>query len=306
MAGRGLWAGLITFIKGMGMGAADIVPGVSGGTIALTTGIYQRLIRALDAIDHRLWNVFKENGIGGVWRRIDGNFLLVLFLGILASVFSLANLFHHLLQEHPVLVWSFFFGLIGASVYFVGRRAHKWHWGTILSFITGTAIAFGITLLSPMSGPDQPYMFFIAGMIAVSAMILPGVSGSFILVLLGAYQAVLGAIKEMDIDILAFLGAGCLLGLLVFSKLLNWMFNRYHNLTIGLLSGFLLGSLNKVWPWRGEAIQVEGKSMPGANVSPMKFEELSGQDPRILAAILLAIAGCLLIVLIEKEPVKKK
>ncbi len=299
MAGTGWRAGLTTFFKGMAMGAADIVPGVSGGTIALITGIYERLIRALNNIDHKLWRLFQEKGVSEVWHRIDGNFLTALLLGVLGSILSLANLLHHFLKDHPTLVWSFFFGLIAASVFFVGKRAHHWHFGTVLSFLVGTVVAFMITLLPPMAAPEQAYSFFFAGMLAISAMILPGISGSFILVLLGAYKAVLAAIKELDLAILAFMTGGCVVGLLTFSKLLNWMFRRYHDLTIALMSGFLLGSLNKVWPWKEKSIQVDGKELPGSNVTPWEYAEMTGQSPNLYYASALALAGAGLIILIE-------
>lgn len=292
---------VITFLKGMAMGAADIVPGVSGGTIALISGIYERLIRALNGIDHHLFATFKQQGFSAVWRKMDGSFLLTLLLGILLSILSLAGLLHTLLEKHPVLVWSFFFGLIGASVLFVGKRAKHWQLGTVLAFLIGTVIAYWITLLSPASEVESSVFFFLAGMIAVSAMILPGISGSFILILLGAYQAVLEAVKELELTVLLFLGTGCLAGLLTFSKALNWMFRRYHDLTIALMSGFLLGSLNKVWPWKGEGKEIDGKELPGSNIFPSTYGELSGQDPQLIYAILLALLGAGSITLIERN-----
>lgn len=289
------------FLKGIAMGAADIVPGVSGGTIALISGIYERLIRALNEIDHRLWNVMKQEGVRAVWRRIDGGFLLLLILGILTSVLSLAKLLHVLLEQHPILVWAFFFGLIGASVLFVGRRAKRWHLGTVLAFVLGGGVAYWITLLSPASGVEHSFFFFLAGMIAVSAMILPGISGSFILILLGAYQAVLEAIKDLQLTILAFLGGGCVVGLLVFSKALKWMFERYHDLTIALMSGFLLGSLNKVWPWKGEGSTVDGKELPGSNISPWTYEGTMAEEPHLLGASLLCLLGIAAIYMLERN-----
>ncbi|MFB6259020.1 MAG: DUF368 domain-containing protein [Flavobacteriales bacterium] len=317
MDGKGWRAGFITFLKGVAMGAADIVPGVSGGTIALITGVYQRLIASLDAIDHRLWGLFQDKGIRAVWRHIDGNFLLVLLLGILSSILSLAKFLHFLLKDHPILIWSFFFGLIAASIYFVGKRASKWSGGNIVSFLIGTGCALAITLLPPMATPDQDYIFFFAGLLAISAMILPGISGSFILVLLGAYQAVLGAIKELDLAILGFMAAGCGVGLLTFSKVLNWMFRRYHDLTIALMSGFLLGSLNKVWPWKTtwelspwtsvlkdpskvwvwELVPGDGKA--GTNRFPAHFAQLTDQDPELFLAILSGLLGAAIVVVLE-------
>lgn len=301
MARMGWRAGMSVFLKGMAMGAADIVPGVSGGTIALITGIYERLIQALNAIDHRLWRTIKQNGLPALWHKIDGNFLTLLLMGIMGSVLSLANLLHLLLADHPILVWSFFFGLIAASAYFVGKRAKRLQFGTVLSFLLGTGIAFSITLFPPMAAPESSYLFFFAGMLAISAMILPGISGSFILVLLGAYKVVLGAIKDLDLAILGFMAGGCAVGLLTFSKILNWMFRRYHDLTIAMMSGFLLGSLNKVWPWKGNGSAVHGKELPGSNLLPGTFESLSDQDPQLIYAIILAILGAASIAVVEKN-----
>lgn len=309
---------LSIFLKGMAMGAADIVPGVSGGTIAFITGIYERLIRAVSGVDHHLLRSLRKEGVRSAWRHLDGAFLLVLLLGIGASIFSLAQLIGTALEEHPVLVWSFFFGLIAASVPFVGKRVYRWRPGPFLAFIAGAAIAFWITTLPPMGSPQQSYFFIFAGAIAICAMILPGISGSFILLLLGAYQPVIDAIKELKIEILAYVGLGCAAGLLLFSKLLNWMFRNFHDLTVALMSGFLLGSLNKVWPWKirwelsppllfknpkevWTLETVAAKGDEGVNSSPFRFAELTGQDPQILFAIAFAVVGAGLIILLERS-----
>lgn len=297
--------GLSTFLKGMAMGAADIVPGVSGGTIAFITGIYERLIRAVSSIDHRLWKVLREQGIRAVWREMDGGFLLILLAGIGVSILSLAQLIGLVLEAEPVLVWSFFFGLILASIPFVGRRVYRWKPGPVLSFIAGVGVAFWITTLPPLGSPDQNIFFFLAGALAICAMVLPGISGSFILLLLGAYRAVIDAVKGFDLEVLAIFSLGCLSGLLLFTKLLNWMFQRYHDLTIALMSGFLLGSLNKVWPWKGEGSGVDGKELPGGNIAPWTYGEVAGQDAQLFWAVLLCVAGMGAIALLERTSLKR-
>lgn len=315
---------LFLFFKGMGMGAADVVPGVSGGTIAFIAGIYEELIDSIKSIGPTaLRKLFKE-GLGSFWSHINGTFLVFLFLGILVSVVSLAKAITYLLEHHPVLLWSFFFGLIIASVIFIGKQIKQWGIGVILALAAGAVIAYYITIATPASMPDGYLFVFLAGSIAICAMILPGISGSFILLLLGAYSTILGsvsgmidALKESDTatmiknaTTLAVFAFGCLGGLLTFSHILSWMFKKAHNITIALLTGFMVGSLNKVWPWK-EVIQTRinshGEEVPflDRNVLPNTYEALTREPSQLGLAIAMAVLGFAAVYLLERLGEKK-
>ena len=288
-------------LKGMAMGAADIIPGVSGGTIAFISGIYEELIETINNVNFEAIKKLKNNGIKSFWTHINGNFLIALLTGIAISIMSLAKVITHLLETHSQLLWGFFFGLIVASVYIVGKQVNKWDINNIISLIIGSSIAFYITILNPMQNPDALWFVFLSGSIASCAMILPGISGSFILLLLGSYEFILVAIKDFKLDLITIFGVGCITGLLAFSKLLNWLFKKYHDITIALLTGFLIGSLNKIWPWK-ETIQTRinshGEIVPfiQSNVLPSNFEG----DSNIIEVILLSLIGLVLIYLLER------
>lgn len=278
------------------MGAADVVPGVSGGTIAFITGIYEELIESINAFNLGLFKELKQNGVVAVWNKVNGTFLLALFAGIAISIISLAKVITHLLEHHPIMVWSFFMGLVFASIFVVAKHVTKWNAGTLLAFVVGAVIAFYITILPPMGKSDETWFIFVSGMIAICAMILPGVSGSFILLLLGSYEAVLSAVKEAELAVVGVFAGGCIIGLLSFSRVLGWMFKKYHDLTIAVLSGFLLGSLNKIWPWKKNEkllyTHSDGKEdWLQSNVLPGTFEG----EPQILMAVVCAIGGLVLI-----------
>lgn len=246
------------YIKGMAMGAADIVPGVSGGTIALIAGIYERLINALGSIGPSLWRVFRqEGGVKGllaVWRQVDATFLLCLLLGIATSFATLAGIIKHLLDNQPLLIWSFFFGLVIATVVLLLSEIKHWNAARVALFITGIVTAVTISSLPILTtAPSLPYLFF-AGAIAICAMILPGVSGSFILLLLGAYNAVLEAVNTMNLSVIFTVMAGMATGLLLFTRALKWLLSHYYQGTLALLTGFIAGSLVKVWPWKVDAL----------------------------------------------------
>ena len=287
------------------MGAADVVPGVSGGTIAFISGIYEELITSINNIHPSLITTWKKDGFYAFWKKLNGNFLVALFLGIFISLFSLATLVSWLLENEPVLLWSFFFGLVAASIFFVGKEIRKWNMGTIFILVIGAAIAFFITTLpASENSTGMPYLF-ISGALAVCAMILPGISGAFILVLLGSYKTILDAVHERNIQIIITVALGAIFGLLSFAKLLKWMFSHYKNLTLALLTGFILGSLNKIWPWK---LVLETKTigdkiitLKEQNVSPFNFEG----ESQLLFAIITAIIGFSLIFILEKVASKK-
>ncbi len=305
MGDRNLFQYIIIALKGMAMGAADVVPGVSGGTIAFISGIYEELITALNNINFKLLKIWRQKGIKAAWKALNGNFLLALFVGILVSVISLAKLISWLLENEPILVWSFFFGLVFASVFFVARDITRWDLGIILTFIIGAALAYFITGLPPTDNSSSLPFLFMSGALAVCAMILPGISGAFILVLLGSYKTVLDAVHEKNLLVLSVVFLGAVFGLLSFAKLLKWMFGHYKNLTLALLTGFILGSLNKIWPWK-ETLETKliGEKtvvLSEVNISPFS---MAGNN-QLGYAILLALLGFSVIFILEKAAAKK-
>jgi len=292
----------IISLKGMAMGAADVVPGVSGGTIAFISGIYEELLTSISSINFSTLKLLKSKGIKAAWKAINGNFLVALVLGIFISIVSLAQLISWLLEHKPIMVWAFFFGLVLASVLYIGKQITKWNFITVIVFTLGAVLAFYITTLQPLiSEHSSPFFFFLAGAIAICAMILPGISGAFILVLLGAYKPVLEAIHNKDFKLIAILAVGAVVGLLSFSKILKWLFNNYKNYTLAVLTGFIVGSLNKIWPWKETLTwrtNSHGIEVPfnQQSISPFSFEG----DAQLLLAIVLAIVGFALIILLEK------
>jgi putative membrane protein len=293
---------IIISLKGMAMGAADVVPGVSGGTIAFISGIYEELLDSISAVNLSTLKLLKTKGFKAVWEAINGNFLLALAIGIFTSILSLAKVISWLLENKPILVWSFFFGLVLASILYIGKQITKWRVLTIILLVAGAIIAYYITTLQPLiSENSSPLFMFLAGALAICAMILPGISGSFILVLLGAYKPVLDAIQNKNFSIIAILGAGAIVGLLSFSKVLKWLFSHYKNFTLAVLTGFILGSLNKIWPWKKTLtwrLNSHGENVPfnEQSVSPFSFEG----DSQLILAITLAVVGFMLIILLEK------
>ncbi len=296
---------IITF-KGLAMGAADAVPGVSGGTIAFISGIYEELISTISNINLSLFKTLFKKGIKAFWNEVNGNFILALLSGIVISYVSFMKLAKYLLENHPILIWSFFFGLIVASIYFVGKQVTKWNAAVILALIAGAIIAFYISSLPAMENSNSDWFLFFAGAIAICAMILPGISGSFILIILGAYKTLSDAIHDVDIKKLIIFFSGAIIGLLSFSHALKWLFKNYHNITLALLTGFIFGSLNKVWPWKqtiswhtnSEDIQ---SPLIQKSISPLAFDG----NNQIVFAITLMILGFLTIFILEKVGSKK-
>jgi putative membrane protein len=291
-------------LRGMAMGAADVVPGVSGGTIAFITGIYEELITSLSRINLVALKKLKSDGLTAAWSYVNGNFFVALFGGILLSVFSLAKLVTYLLDHHPILLWSFFFGLVLASTVLILRSMDRIGGREFFAFIVGTAIAAFISLASATASGDSLSYVFLSGAIAICAMILPGISGAFILVLLGSYQPVLLAVKSLDIKVIAVFMLGCVVGLLSFSKLLNYLFKHYKQLVLGLLSGFLMGSLVKIWPWKNndlEQVLVEHSSgkleYVQAHVWPQEYVD---GEPLIFGAMACALGGLIVVFVVHR------
>ncbi|MEN0047091.1 MAG: DUF368 domain-containing protein [Bacteroidota bacterium] len=324
-----------TALKGMAMGMAEVIPGVSGGTIAFITGIYEKLLNTIKAFGPELLQSFKVGGVKSAWETINGNFLIALVggmvFGIVAGVFGIT----HLLDNYPILLWAFFFGLIMASAIYVGKQVNQWNWNSILAIIVGAVFAYWITVAVPAEGNTALWFVFLSGMIAISALMLPGISGSFILLLMGMYTYIVPTVKNAlttfegeSLLVLGIFGLGALLGLATFSRVLSWTFKHYKNTTLALLTGFMIGSLNKIWPWRipeqwliktedGQYLAPEGtldyatyqkslslgeelKLLVEKNVSHNSFEQLTNEPNYLIGAIVCVIAGFSVVLLLER------
>ncbi|MEZ4806229.1 MAG: DUF368 domain-containing protein [Flavobacteriales bacterium] len=311
------------FLKGMAMGAADVVPGVSGGTIAFISGIYEELLFSIKSIGPETLVTLRKSGVKAAWQQVNGGFLLTLVAGILTSVILLVRPITWALEHQPVLIWSFFFGLVAASVWLCGKLLRKWSIGPVVGLLVGTAIAVAIGLLNAGSGSGGLLFIFFAGTLAICAMILPGISGSFILLLLGAYLPVMTAIKAMDIPVIGVFVVGCLFGLMAFSRILSWMFTAHHDLTVASLTGFLLGSLTIIWPWKAVvSVRMVHEGRPDAHLEPFIQRNIwpsdyasitemdtalgiTTKDPQLIWAVVLALFGAALLVVLERFAPRK-
>lgn len=302
------------------MGAADVVPGVSGGTIAFISGIYEELVSTIHNLNLKFFDVWKEKGFLTAWKIYNLKFLLILFAGVFTSIISLAKLIGWLLENHPILVWSFFFGLIIASILYVGKQIKPWNSKIILALLLACFGSYFITLAEPISSPESNWYILFSGFIAIIAMILPGISGSFILVLLGAYEVIINTINnftsslaennwalftESVLKLMSFI-VGAVIGLKLFSGVLTWLFKNYKNTTLAVLTGFMIGALNKVWPWKDVLtwrLNSSGEKVPllEKSILPQNFEG----ESQLLAAIICGIVGFLTIFLLEQIAVKK-
>ncbi|MFV0540972.1 MAG: DUF368 domain-containing protein [Aestuariibaculum sp.] len=297
---------IVILFKGLAMGAADAVPGVSGGTIAFISGIYEELIQTISNINLRLFKTLFLGDIKTFWKDLNGNFLMSLLTGILLSFVSFMRLAKYLLENHPILIWSFFFGLIVASIYFVAKQITKWRISVVVGLIVGAVVAYYVTSLPSLAESDNSLFLFFAGAIAICAMILPGISGSFILIILGAYKTLSDAIATFDFKRIAIFALGAVVGLLSFSHFLKWLFKNYHNMTLAVLTGFIFGSLNKVWPWKETLswyTDSKGIEQPLLQESVSPF--LYSGDSQIIFALVLMVFGFLTIFILEKLGTKK-
>lgn len=287
------------------MGAADVVPGVSGGTIAFITGIYDILLESIRRVNPSIIGIWRKEGFKAAFEHINGLFLITLFSGIILSILTLAKLISWLLVTHPIPLWSFFFGLILISVVHVLKQVEKKNVVTGLFLLLGVGFAYTITVLSPLQMADTSLNIFIAGMIAICAMILPGISGSFILLLLGMYAPILAAAKGLQIDVLMLFMLGCVVGILSFSHVLSWLLKRFRDFTLTFLTGLMLGTLPKIWPWK-ETISwrtnSKGEQVPLVqhNLSPFEFETVIQQPSQLTLAIIMMVAGIGLVWGLEK------
>lgn len=287
------------FLKGMAMGAADIVPGVSGGTIALLTGIYERLINGIKSVGPETVKVLFKQGIAAAWKQIDGNFLLAVVLGIGTSILLFARIIHFLLENYPIPVWAGFLGLVVACIWFVGKQVESWNWQRIALLGLGVVVAAGIASASATQVEATPMILFACGALAICAMILPGISGSFIMLLLGVYGTIIGAIKSFDLAILSIFAAGCLLGIMAFSRVLSWVLARYHSGTMAILTGFMVGATVKVWPWKevlSYRTNSKGESVPFIDVPVAPWNH---PEPQLLLSIFVFSSALALVIFME-------
>lgn len=288
----------------MAMGAADIVPGVSGGSIALITGIYQRLLDSINSFNGANLSLLLKLEFKQFYKAVNGTFLLSLLLGILTSVFTMSKVLTFLMDEHPIPLWSFFCGLILVSAFIILKEIKRWHLGVVLSVILGIIIAWWVTSLPPTTSPDAIWFTFVAGAIAICAMILPGISGSFILLILGKYETILQAVSDKDFLTLGVFASGCIVGILSFSRLISFLLRKFYSTTIGLLSGFMLGSINKLWPWKvvtqyRTSSSGEQKPFITENLWPSEYLQQVGAEPNLGLAIAGFVGGIVLVLGID-------
>lgn len=291
------------FLTGAAMGAADVVPGVSGGTIAFISGIYFRLLNAIRSAPSALAVLFKE-GFAAAWARLDGTFLAVLGSGIALSILSLARVISWLLENYPSCVWGFFFGLIVASCVYLATQV-RWRWQECVFLVIGIAVAVFIGSIRPSEIEPTTSTIFFSGAIAICAMILPGISGSFILLIIGMYPTVINALKSFDVVFVVTFASGCVVGLLGFSHVLSYLINRFQAPVLALLTGFLAGSLAMVWPWQHVVESVEKSdgrvvAFRTENVMPAEFAQLTGADPYTPIVLALMVFGVLLVYLMSR------
>ncbi len=300
---RGFKESFLLLLKGIGMGGADVVPGVSGGTIAFITGIYEELLESIKQFDLPALRFLFNFQFKKFWSHINGNFLVVLLSGIFLSLLTLSRLISYLLMVYPILVWSFFFGLIIISSISVSREIKIWNFRVVIVGIIGVAIAYYVTIATPAETSTELWFIFISGAIAICAMILPGISGSFILLIMGKYEYVLNAVRDFNIPVIVVFGIGCVVGILSFARLISWLLKNYHNTALALLAGFMVGSLNKIWPWKivvAYRIDSDGIEIPliERNIMPGEYAQSVG-DPQTLWAILFIALGILLVIALE-------
>ncbi|AQT60874.1 DUF368 domain-containing protein [Cellvibrio sp. PSBB023] len=299
---------LLILLKGLCMGAADVVPGVSGGTIAFITGIYDEWLSSLKRCTPAVLLMLKRDGIVKTWQYINGNFLVALFGGILISLKTFAAIVLLAMDSYPILVWAFFSGLVAASIYLLVRAQRGWGVVEFIGLVLGVLFILAISYMAPAQLPGHGWILFLGGFVAICAMILPGISGSFILLLVGLYPVFLQAIHHLEIGKLLWFGAGCVTGLIVFSRFLLWLLNSYHSQTLAVLIGFLIGSLSVTWPWKHALLTTQDShgrtvALQQENLNPLNYMAVTGNEPTIVLAIVWALAGVLLVVGVEAAAV---
>jgi len=294
------------FFKGVGVGAANVIPGVSGGTIALITGIFEKLINSIKSFDIKAVKLLFAGKFKSFARHVNLDFLIAVFSGVALSIISLAKLLGYLFDNYPVYVWAYFFGLILSSVYFVSKRISHWHVSVIISMIIGAAIAIIISVLNPAVENESFIYLVLCGIVAICSMILPGLSGSFVLVLMGNYKLVMiNAVSTFRMEILIPVFIGAVVGLIAFSHFLSWIYRKFRDQTIALLTGFILGSLSILWPWQEPVILADAAGNPvlkeGKQIISGFTKYIPGEFNReVIIVIALVLAGFITILVTEK------
>jgi len=305
----------LNFLKGAAMGVAEVIPGVSGGTIAFITGIYERLLTVIKSIlGPTVVRAWRQGGLRAAWTAADGMFLVTLLSGMAAGLVVGVFVISHLLEHYPPLIWAFFFGLIVASTGYVGRHVRRWRVTEVTMLVLGALVAFGITVATPSQGIEEPWFVFVSGAIAISALMLPGVSGSFMLLLMGMYGYVLGSVKSVlqsfdaaSLVVVGTFAAGCLVGMATFSRVLTWTFKRYHDETMALLTGFMVGSLFKIWPWHNVVSYREnskGEQVPFLDESVWPSEYVG--EPYLIGALAMMVVGFVLVIVLGRVTPKSE
>lgn len=301
---RNYW---LLFLQGLGIGMVDIIPGVSGGTMALIMGIYEELLQSIQAFNMTAFRLLTAGQFRALWQHLNGTFLFPLLLGIGLSLATTVQLVTYLLAYRPIQTWSFFLGLLLVSSFTVYQRIRQWHLRTIFLSLVGFLLAYGITRMTPLHTPNASLFIALAGALAICAMLLPGISGSFVLVLLGKYAFMLQALQNFQLSTLVPFALGGVVGILTFSRGIAWLLHRHHDDMMSLLAGFMLGSINKVWPWQQSWSALAGSSLGAPrNLSPLQFQAIYHQDPLVVQALLWMSIGMLLVVGLEKQARQRK
>jgi putative membrane protein len=304
---------IILFFKGMAMGTADLMPGVSGGTIALILGVYKELIQSIDSINLKNLKSLKNEGIRSFWSNINGEFLTVLFFGIITAILSLSFAIDWLINEHPIPLWSFFLGLLIASIFLLKNTLKQWRVSNSLLAIASAILSFILTQMTPVNGEIGLFYLFISGFFGIIAMILPGISGAYILLILGAYSTVISLIKNaitslsnLDLEImiptltkLSVFVLGIVLGLRIFASILKWLFDKEHDKTMAVLIGLMIGALHKLWPWQQNFEWSLGENTKTLSkpISPFEYQE----NPQLILAVVFFITGLCLVWILERK-----
>jgi putative membrane protein len=302
---------IFLFIKGLCIGATGVLQGISGASMALMLGIYHEFIFSLAALDRGALQMLREKKFSAFWTRINGSFLLVLLAGICVGLISLRALFGFYLERYPIYISSFFFSLVIIAALLLLRKITSWNAGVIVSMVAGLALSYFVTRAAPFAAPDQIFFSFLAGVLTGSTFVVPGVSGVFILMIIGKYQYILTSFGSLEFDVIILFIAGCILGFLVIARFMARLLADFHNATVALFAGLMIGSLNKIWPWREVfeyATTIQGKRIPAFDKSilPWRYLELTGKDPQVFYAILMMALGVFMVVLIEKIAARLK
>ena len=293
------------------MGATGVLQGISGASMALLLGIYHEFIFSLGALDANAFRLLKQKAFAAFWKRINGNFLLVLIAGIVAGLLTLRAVFSFYFSLYPIFISSFFFSLVIIAALLLLRKITRWNVGVVIFVLAGLALSYFITRSAPFASPDNLLFSFLAGLLAGATFVIPGVSGAFILMFIGKYQHILTSFGSLEIEVIITFIAGGILGILIIARFMARLLAEFHNATVALFAGLMIGSLNKIWPWREVfeyATTIQGKRIPAFDKSilPWRYLELTGKDPQVFYAILMMALGVFMVVLIEKIAARLK